>query len=131
MSDLPSSSGERPWLRFLAVLALIAVWAIGLIDFLAAAGGSVHFVLKATAVALVALILIGSARLVSARQLILVGAGYLAYSIGVTAWEILDGVAMIVTGAVAVTFGVVTIGPRTIGARTRRLAMRVTRGRRP
>ena len=113
------------------MLSLLTVWAIGFIDFISAAAGSVDFVLEATAVALVALIILGSTRLVPARQMILVGAAYLGFSVGVTAWEILDGVAMIVTGAVAVTVGVVTIGPRAIGARTRRLAMWVTRGRRP
>jgi len=113
------------------MLSFLAVWAIGFIDFLAAANGSAYFVLEATAVALVALIIIGSAKLVSARQMILVGAAYLALSMGVTGWEILDGVAMIVTGTVAVTFGVVSIGPRTIGGRTRQLAKWATRARRP
>jgi hypothetical protein len=131
VSDLPSSTGERPRLGCLAAVSLLTVWAIGFADFLAAAAGSVDFVLEATAIALVALIILGSARLAPARQMILVGAGYLAFSVGVTGWEVLDGVAMIVTGAVAVTFGVVSIGPGMIVARTRQLAMRVTGGRRP
>jgi hypothetical protein len=113
------------------MLFFFAVYGIGFIDFLAAASGSVHSVLEATAIALVAVIILGFARLVPAPQMILVGAGYLAFSVAVTGWEVLDGVAMIVTGVVAVTFGVASIGPRKIGARARQLAKWATRARRP
>jgi hypothetical protein len=129
VSDLPSATGERPGRRpgCLSTLFFVTLYGIGFIDFLAAAGGSVDFVLEATAVALVAVIILGSARLMPAPQMILLGAGYLAFAIGVTGWEVLDGVAMIVTGVVAVAFGVASIGPRKTWVRARQLAKRATK----
>jgi hypothetical protein len=133
VSGLPPARGDRSGRRpgWPATLSLFTVFGIGFIDYLGAAAGSVHFVLEATAIALAALIILGWTRLVPAMSMIAVGVAYLVLAIAVIGWEVLDGVAMIATGAVAVTFGVASISPSAIGARTRQLAKWATRARRP
>ena len=80
--------------------------------------------LVATAVLLVAVIVVGCARVMQvAGSLILVGLAYLVLGAVIIGWgEILDGAAMTLTGAVTVTFGAALIGPRTIADRARHLA---------
>ncbi|HUN34220.1 MAG TPA: hypothetical protein VMU95_19635, partial [Trebonia sp.] len=116
--------GRRPRRRpgWLAGLSLLTVTAIGFIDFVGAGAGSVRSVLEATAIALVALIILGWTRQGPAPSMILVGAAYLALAIPVIGWEVPDGLAMIATGLTAIAFGVTTIGPRVIAARTRQVA---------
>ena len=145
MSDLPRAPDEGPGGRpdgearnygalpaWLGGLSLCVALPIGIVDYFAAANGSPDFVLGATVIGLVALIIAGCSRLIRVgTSMIMAGLAYLVLAAVVIGWdEVLAGVAMLVTGAVAVMFGAAIVGPRTIAARAWRLAQWATKARR-
>ena len=144
VSDLPGTPEQMPGTQpqgkprkhrqppptWLGTLFFGIMFGAALITFYAAAAGATRFALETAVITLAATITTGSARMLRAPVMIMVGAAELSLSIAAISWDSPAGAVLIASGAVAIVFGAAIIGTRTIVARVRRLAQWATRARR-